>query len=186
VIGRSFDRRERRSARSASGPSFRDRVLQDWGCNPEGKSRVLLAWYRLAHLCRRTETPFPRLLERIIDRLYRMMTSWVLGAEIHPDVSAGPRLRMYHAHNIVLHPDVVVGSDCVLRAGVCIGTTTDSNGVSGPAPRIGDHVDIGVGALVIGDVAIGDRVRIGAGAVVVKDVPADVTVAGNPARVLTP
>ena len=44
--------------------------------------------------------------------------------------------------------------------------------------RVGDHVEVGTGAVVI------DHLSIGAGAVVVKDVPAGVRVVGVPARIV--
>lgn len=50
------------------------------------------------------------------------------------------------------------------------------------APRIGNDVYIGTGAVVIGDIEVGDNVIIGANAVVIKDVPANVTAVGVPAR----
>ncbi|HMG74753.1 MAG TPA: DapH/DapD/GlmU-related protein [Pyrinomonadaceae bacterium] len=43
---------------------------------------------------------------------------------------------------------------------------------------------IGSGAAILCSVTIGERAIVGAGAVVTRDVPADTTVAGNPARVL--
>ena len=49
---------------------------------------------------------------------------------------------------------------------------------------IGDDVWIGAGAHVLKGVTIGPRSVVGAGAVVTKDVPADVVVAGNPARIV--
>jgi maltose O-acetyltransferase len=49
---------------------------------------------------------------------------------------------------------------------------------------IGDDVWLGGGAIVLPGVTIGDRAVVGAGSVVTRDVPADVVVAGNPARVI--
>lgn len=49
---------------------------------------------------------------------------------------------------------------------------------------IGDNVWIGGGAIVLPGVTIGENSVIGAGSVVTKDVPANVTAAGNPCRVL--
>jgi maltose O-acetyltransferase len=49
---------------------------------------------------------------------------------------------------------------------------------------IGDDVWLGGGAIVLPGVTIGDRSVVGAGSVVTRDVPADVVVAGNPARVI--
>jgi UDP-2-acetamido-3-amino-2,3-dideoxy-glucuronate N-acetyltransferase len=43
---------------------------------------------------------------------------------------------------------------------------------------------VGTGATILGNVRIGARAIVGAGSVVTRDVPADATVAGNPARVI--
>lgn len=56
-------------------------------------------------------------------------------------------------------------------------------GVSLPI-RVGDGVWIGAGATILGGVRIGDCAMIAAGAVVTADVPANMMVAGIPARVV--
>jgi len=43
---------------------------------------------------------------------------------------------------------------------------------------------IGSGATLLGGITIGENALVGAGSVVTKDVPPNVTVAGNPARIL--
>lgn len=50
--------------------------------------------------------------------------------------------------------------------------------------KIGDNVWIGGCATILPGVTIGDNVVIGAGSVVTKDIPANVAVAGNPARII--
>lgn len=52
--------------------------------------------------------------------------------------------------------------------------------------RIGRDVWIGAGALILPGVTIGDGALVGAGAVVTRDVATGVSVAGNPARPITP
>ncbi len=47
-----------------------------------------------------------------------------------------------------------------------------------------EGASIGSGATILGGVTVGENAIIGAGSVVTKDVPANATVAGNPARVL--
>jgi tetrahydrodipicolinate N-acetyltransferase len=49
--------------------------------------------------------------------------------------------------------------------------------------RIGDHVMISTGAIIVG-ASIGDGSVIGAGAVVTSDMPAKALIGGNPARVI--
>ncbi len=50
-------------------------------------------------------------------------------------------------------------------------------------PAIGNGVDIGAGAKVLGRIRIGDGVCIGANAVVITDVPADCIAVGVPATI---
>jgi UDP-2-acetamido-3-amino-2,3-dideoxy-glucuronate N-acetyltransferase len=45
---------------------------------------------------------------------------------------------------------------------------------------------IGSGSTLLGGITIGQNAIVGAGSVVTKDVPANATVAGNPARILKP
>jgi serine O-acetyltransferase len=49
------------------------------------------------------------------------------------------------------------------------------------APAIGDNVDIGAGAKVLGAIKVGNNVVIGANAVVIRDVPDNCVAAGVPA-----
>ncbi|MNG29745.1 Serine acetyltransferase [compost metagenome] len=72
----------------------------------------------------------------------------------------------------------MIGENCVIRQGVTIGNRKSGDDV----PTIGDNVDIGAGAVIIGKIKIGDNVKIGANAVVLKDVPDNCTAVGNPAR----
>ena len=55
----------------------------------------------------------------------------------------------------------------------------------GKPVRIGRHVWIGGGAIILPGVTIGDDAVIGAGSVVTRDVAAGATVVGNPARLLS-
>ena len=54
----------------------------------------------------------------------------------------------------------------------------------GRAVHIGRNAWIGGGAIILPGVTIGDDAIIGAGSVVTRDVPAGITVAGNPARIM--
>jgi len=80
----------------------------------------------------------------------------------------------------VISGDTVIGNDVIVRNGVTLGLRR--TGVVG-APIIGDRVDIGAGAKILGPVHIGDDVAIGANAVVLSDVPANSIAVGIPAVV---
>ena len=153
----------------------------DWRANAGSpESRLVVTLYRLARLVHLT---LPRGPARLLLLPYRLLTYLVLHVELPPQVDCGPGLRVYHPHMIVLHPDAVLGAGCTLRHGVTVGITTDRAGTGSAGPRIGDGVEFGAGAMVLGPVSVGHGARIGAGAVVTRDVPPDAVVVGNPARV---
>ena len=51
-------------------------------------------------------------------------------------------------------------------------------------PEIGNNVIIGAGSKILGKVYVGDNVVIGANSVVLEDVPANVVIAGIPAKII--
>jgi serine O-acetyltransferase len=81
----------------------------------------------------------------------------------------------------VISGDATFGDDCIIRNGVTVGLR--NTGQRG-APVIGNRVDIGAGAKILGSIHVGDDVVIGANAVVIRDVPANSIAVGIPARVL--
>lgn len=103
-----------------------------------------------------------------------------LGIEIGPNCF-GKGLTIYHIGSIIVNPAARIGENCRLHGANCIGNNGKTQGV----PRIGNNVDIGYGAVIIGDIEIADNVVIGANAVVNKSVltPGAVVV-GVPAKCL--
>jgi putative colanic acid biosynthesis acetyltransferase WcaB len=159
-------------------------IFSDWRANRgNAKGRLILLLFRLAQKGRGLPGPLWLLtLPYLV--FYRLFVDWVLGVELRLGTRVGPRLRLYHARAIVIHEQAVIGADCTIRQSTTIGNKTLRDGTPGPAPVIGDGVDIGANVVILGGVGIGDGATIGAGSVVVKDVPAGATVAGNPARVI--
>ena len=83
---------------------------------------------------------------------------------------------------VVIHPNVFIGEDCTIYQNVTLGAKGKKE--SGhQAPIIGNHVMIGAGAVIIGNVNVGDYAVIGANSVVLEDVPSRAVVAGIPAKV---
>ncbi len=123
------------------------------------------------------------LVTRIHMRVYWLAFRFfetVLGIGITKSVSIGPGLRIWHFGNIFIHPEVVIGANCTLRQGVTLG----NRHVGGGVPTVGDGVEFGAYAQVIGPVHIGNGAKIGAMSVVLTDVPDGATAVGNPARIL--
>ena len=90
-----------------------------------------------------------------------------------------PGLSIPHYGTIVVNPAAQVGKNCRLHVCVNIG----ASGGSIRAPKIGDNVYIGPGAILFGDIDIADNVTIAANATVNKsfEVP-NVTIGGTPAK----
>lgn len=105
-----------------------------------------------------------------------------LGIEI-TEQSFEEGLVIFHTGNIVVNGYSRIGKNCKLHGANCIG----NNGVTEETPRIGNNVDIGVGAKIIGGVEIADDIVIGAGAVVNKSfLEPGCIIAGIPARKVSP
>ena len=50
--------------------------------------------------------------------------------------------------------------------------------------KLGEGTHIGAGATIIPGITIGRWVTVGAGAVIIKDVPDNVTIVGNPGKIV--
>lgn len=94
----------------------------------------------------------------------------------------GEGLRLEHYGSVIVNPKARIGKNCIIHGNCCIGS---NGGYPDDSPVIGDNVDIGQFAQILGGIRIADNVKIGAGAVVVKDVlTPGVTVVGVPARIV--
>lgn len=116
-----------------------------------------------------------RLLSKIEVIKYRFW-SVITGADIPLNVQIGGGLLLPHPNGIVIHPDAIIGANCLIFQQVTIG-----NRSKGTPPVIGGHVDIGAGAKILGNIRVGNHTVIGANAVVINDVPDNHSAAGVPA-----
>jgi serine O-acetyltransferase len=147
-------------------------VLEILFCYP-GFHAILA--HRLAHKLYRWQVPF---LPRLISQIGRFFT----GIEIHPGAQIGRRFFIDHGMGVVIGETTEIGDDVLLYQGVTLGGTGNEKGKR--HPTLGNHVVVGTGAKVLGNIRIGDGVKIGAGSVVVHPVPDNSTVVGIPGRVV--
>ena len=119
------------------------------------------------------------ILLKIYWLLFRVVET-MTGISLPKEATFGPGLRIWHFGGIFIHPETRVGSGCTVRQGVTLGNREPT----GPCPTIGDNVELGAYAQVLGGVTIGDNCRIGAMAVVLHDVPNGASAVGNPARII--
>ncbi|NJM76431.1 MAG: serine acetyltransferase [Acaryochloridaceae cyanobacterium RU_4_10] len=127
----------------------------------------------------------PKVLRAPFSLLYRSMYRHVrnvYGIDLPYTVQLGRRVIIEHQSAIVIHGDCQIGDDCILRQGVTLGNRYVEKPLE--APKLGDRVNVGAGAKILGKIALGDDVNIGANAVVLIDIPAGGTAVGIPARLL--
>ncbi|HEY0760672.1 MAG TPA: serine acetyltransferase [Acidisarcina sp.] len=116
----------------------------------------------------------------LLYKILKVVSEVLTSIELPCEAPVGRRLIIEHASDVVVSGDAVLGDDVVLRNGVTIGLR--NRGVRG-SPKIGNRVDIGAGAKLLGPITIGDDVLIGANAVVLSNVPSGYMAVGNPARI---
>lgn len=123
----------------------------------------------------------PSLLRKLFSFFYHLLYKFVqilTGIELPCETEIGENFVIDHFGDIIVSGYARFGKNCRIRNGVTVGLRK----VTDPAaPWIGDDVDIGAGAKVLGRIRIGDRVVIGANAVVISDVPDDSIAVGVPA-----
>jgi serine O-acetyltransferase len=98
--------------------------------------------------------------KRLLTKIYWAMhhsIATLLATSFTKSVRIGPGLRIHHFGCIFIHPNAVIGANCTLRQGVTIGNREDGGGV----PVIGDNVEFGAFAQVLGNVRVGNDCRIG-------------------------
>ena len=100
--------------------------------------------------------------------------------EISKKATIGPGLRLPHPMGIIIAPNVCIGSDCDLYADIRLVLAHGSK----QGPAIGNHVFLGDGAKVVGNVTVGDHAIIGVSTVVTKNIPANATAVGIPAKII--
>jgi len=129
--------------------------------------------HRLAHFLWRHKL---RLSGRMLSHINRFLT----GVEIHPGAMIGRRFFLDHGMGVVIGETAEIRDDVLMYQGVVLGGTSLEKRKR--HPTIGNKVEIGAAAIVLGPITVEDGARIGANSVVVASVPPGVTVVGIPGR----
>lgn len=136
--------------------------------------------YRLSHPRISARHKVVRAPWWLLNVVMQKFSEMAFGMAIPEGAVIGRRLRIEHFGPLVIHGNAKIGDDCLLRHSVTIGNKGD--GAPHEAPSIGNRVEIGAGAVLLGRITVGDGARVGANAVVTRNVPPNQTVVGNPAR----
>jgi serine O-acetyltransferase len=160
-------------------------VLEDLRSQREGLLGLgfwALLVYRFGHARFVIRNRYLRLPWTLVYIVMNKFVEVFCGITIGATSVIGRRLCIEHHGGIVVHGAAVIGDDCLIRHGVTLGNAGRADPMG--APRIGNRVEIGAGAKILGRVSVGDDAIIGANAVVTRDVPEGAIVGGVPARII--
>lgn len=168
---------------NAIGHSMFENIREDFK-NYKGNWAAQGFWAMVVYRFGRWQHPVrPAVLKKLFSLIYRVLFKLVqilTGIELPCEVPVGKNFVIDHSGGIVISGFARIGDNCRIRNGVVIGLAR----VGEPcAPVIGNNVDIGAGAKILGNIRIGNNVSIGANAVVIRDVPDNSIAVGVPAVV---
>jgi serine O-acetyltransferase len=110
-------------------------------------------------------------------RLMKFQNRYCLHVPVN---SCGKGLWIAHVAPVLINGNATVGEYCFLAPMISL-----AGGEQDLAPTLGDHVEVGIGSLLIGGITIADGITVGAGAVVTKSfLEPGITIAGVPAKKL--
>ena len=167
--------------------SFRElraQIREDWRANGSDSTRAgfrTLAVYRFGVWRMSVRSKVLRWPLSVLYRRGFVHCRNVYGIELPYTTSVGRRVVIEHQGGIVIHGNVTIGDDCIIRQNCTLGLRRVDR--PGDVPTLGPRVNLGAGAVVLGAVTIGADAAIGANAVVLCDVPAGALATGVPATV---
>lgn len=126
----------------------------------------------------------PKVLRAPLTLLYiilNKLTQLLFGMKLDYTVKVGRRVKLEHFGGMILGAREI-GDDVILRQNTTLGirTTADLNA----KPTLGNRVDVGAGAVIVGNIRIGDNSVIGANSVVFSNIPENSVVMGVPGRLI--
>lgn len=169
--------------RNPTGITFGKLVAEDFTTHerdPFSQGFWTIFWHRFGNLRMSVQPRLLRLPLTLIYRLGAKASQWFCGMDLPYTVVVGRRVKLEHFGGMILVARAI-GDDVIIRQNTTLGIACPNR--EGQRPTIGDRVDIGAGAVVLGGITIGPDTVIGANAVVTHDQPGDALVVGVPARV---
>jgi len=138
-----------------------------------------LFWHRFGNWRMGIGSRLVRAPLRVVYVLMYKICQWLGGIMLPYTVRVGRRVKLEHFGGMILVAQSI-GDDVIIRQN----TTFGISGLDAlkARPVIGNRVEIGAGAVIVGAVHVGDDAIVGANAVVTRHVAAGAVVGGVPAR----
>ena len=166
------------------GIGFWALVREDYRTNDAkalGQGFLMLLIHRFGNWRMGVRTKVLRAPLTLLYRFLNKMAQIVCGMKLDYTVKVGRRVKLEHFGGMILGARAI-GDDVFIRQNTTFGVRSvdDLNA----KPTIGSRVDIGAGAVIVGDITIGDNSIIGANAVVYMNIPPNSIVSGVPGRIV--
>jgi len=184
ILSDSFIPNPGRSNLNPSDIGFWNLVREDFdvhGRDVGSQGFWVLFWHRFGNWRMSVRPKALRMPFTIIYRVMSKCGEWFGGIMLPYTVRVGRRVRLEHFGGMILVAQTI-GNDVIIRQNTTFGIANLDS--LNDRPVIGNRVEIGAGAVIVGRVHIGDDAIIGANAVVAKSVPAMAIVGGVPARLI--
>ena len=138
------------------------------------RAMILVTEYRLEQLVycwtHQTHSKAGSLLWFLVRGGGSIFQSFLCQSNIPGSARIGKGVRLPHPQNLMIAGTADIGEFCTIYHQVSIVWNGFRKTVPG-RPKIGDHVLLGTGAIVIGDISIGTDVLVGAGVVLAVSIP---------------
>lgn len=158
--------------------AFADLTKADFARSTSAFHRITASIWRAGQVLRYASGFRAYVVRRAVLIADIVWTQTLMGAELPHEVWCGPGVKLEHGgRGVILHPSVSLGAEVTIYHRVTIGVRDDR-----PAATVGNRVEIGVGAALLGPIVVADGTRIGANAVVTGSTEPDFTYVGVPAR----
>lgn len=164
--------------------SFFALVVEDFRTNDSSvfhQGFLMLLIHRFGNLRMSIRWKILRILPTLAYRVLNKLTQILFGMKLDYTVQVGRRVKLEHFGGMILGAREI-GNDVWIRQNTTFGIRSVEDVHA--KPTIGNSVDIGAGAVIVGSTTIGDNSIIGANTVVFSNVPPNSVVMGVPGKVI--
>lgn len=166
------------------GIKFWDLVREDFRTNDASLTHqgfLMLFVHRFGNWRMSVTSKLLRAPLTVLYLVLNKLTQILFGMKLDYTVKVGRRVKLEHFGGMILGAREI-GDDTVLRQNTTLGIRSVDD--LRAKPVLGKRVDVGAGAVIVGNIHIGDNAIIGANSVVYMNVPEGAVVMGVPGKII--